>query len=203
MIGVINYGSGNYRSVINILNYLNIKFKEISTERDLKNLSHIILPGVGSYDDLYKRLFKLNLIEELKYQILDKEIFFLGICVGMQILSTYGYEGSKTEGLNIIEGEVKKIPNTISHLPNIGWHQINLKKKNSKIFKDILDEELFFYFVHSYHFILKENSYCSSKIFYDTEITSSIEKNNIFGVQFHPEKSQIAGCKLLKNFCNL
>ncbi len=203
MLGVINYGSGNFRSVVNILNFLKINFKEIKDEKNLKDSSHIILPGVGSYRDLHQRLIELNLVNELKYQVLDKKIFFLGICVGMQILSSHGNEGDQSEGLNIIEGLVEKIPTIESQLPNIGWHKVELVKKNSKIFKNISEEEMFFYFVHSYYFNLKDKGYCSSKITYDIEVASSIEKDNIYGVQFHPEKSQAAGCKLLQNFCRL
>ncbi|MDA8918523.1 imidazole glycerol phosphate synthase subunit HisH [Candidatus Pelagibacter sp.] len=203
MLGVINYGSGNFRSVVNILNFLKINFKEIKDEKSLKGFSHIILPGVGSYRDLHQRLTELNIVNELKYQILDRKVFFLGICVGMQILSSYGNEGDQSEGLNIIEGLVEKIPTKESQLPNIGWHKVELVNENSKIFKNISEEEMFFYFVHSYYFNLKDKSYCSSKITYDIEVTSSIEKDNIYGVQFHPEKSQAAGCKLLQNFCKL
>ena len=203
MLGVINYGSGNFRSVVNILNFLNIDFKEIKNEKNFKNTTHIILPGVGSYKDLSQRLDELNLVNELKFQILDKKTYFLGICVGMQILSSYGNEGAKSEGLNIIEGTVKKIPTKKSQLPNIGWHKVELVNNRSKIFKNILEEEMFFYFVHSYYFSLKNLKYCSSKITYDIEVAASVEKDNIYGVQFHPEKSQAAGCKLLENFCRL
>ncbi|WP_415308630.1 imidazole glycerol phosphate synthase subunit HisH [Candidatus Pelagibacter sp. Uisw_099_02] len=203
MLGVINYGSGNFRSVINILNFLKINFREIKSEKALKDFSHIILPGVGSYRSLHQRLIELNLVNELKYQVLDKKKFFLGICVGMQILSSYGNEGKESEGLNIIEGLVEKIPVKKSQLPNIGWHKVELVNKESKLFQNISEDERFFYFVHSYYFNLKDKGLCSSKITYDIEVTSSIEKDNIYGVQFHPEKSQSAGCKLLQNFYKL
>lgn len=203
MIGVINYGSGNFRSVVNVLNFLEINFSEINNHKNIKNCTHIILPGVGSYSDLMLRLKKINLLEELRYQILEKKTFFLGICVGMQVLSSFGSENEKTNGLNLIEGVVEKIPTNNFKLPNIGWHSITLKKKNSKLFANILDSEMFFYFVHSYYFKLKNNNECSSFIEYDGRISASVEKNNIYGVQFHPEKSQIGGCKLLRNFCKL
>ena len=203
MIGLINYGGGNFKSVSNILEYLNINFKEVNDYKNLDKLSHIILPGVGTYSDLVSKIKSKNLFDELLYQIKDRKIFYLGICVGMQILSNFGYENIKTKGFSLIEGAVEKIPVTSEDLPNIGWHNIILENKSSLLFKDIETFEMFFYFVHSYYFNLKQKENCSSSIYYDKKITASIEKDNIFGVQFHPEKSQLGGLKLLKNFCNL
>ena len=203
MIGLINYGGGNYQSVANALNYLDLNFIEINNDRNLKKVSHIILPGVGSYDDLVVKLRAINLFDELIYLLKKKNHFYLGICVGMQILSTYGLENQKAQGLNLIDGSVEKIPVKNNVIPNIGWHNLNLEKKDSHLFKGIDDNKMFFYFLHSYHFNLKNQMYCSSSIFYDTKLISSVENDNIFGVQFHPEKSQISGLKILKNFCNL
>ena len=203
MIGLINYGSGNFKSVANVLKYLEINYIEVSDYKKIKNLSHIILPGVGSYSDLILRLSKLRILDELNNQILNKKAFYLGICVGMQILSDYGTENNKCKGLELIEGSVDKILVEKNTLPNIGWHKVLLEKKNSVLFKNIPEEELFFYFVHSYSYNLKDNNFCSSSIFYEKKLIASVEKENIFGVQFHPEKSQVAGLKLLKNFSNL
>jgi glutamine amidotransferase len=203
MIGLINYGGGNYQSVSNILEYLNITFKKIDNYKDLKKVDHIILPGVGSYDNLVSKLKSKNLFDELLFQILNKKIFYLGICVGMQLLSNYGFENIQTKGLGVIEGVVEKIPVKNEMLPNIGWHKVVLENKNSPLFKNIEIDEMYFYFVHSYYFNLKNKKNCSSNIFYEKKITASVEKENIFGVQFHPEKSQSGGLKLLKNFCNL
>lgn len=203
MIGLINYEGGNYRSVSNILEYLNITFKKIDNYEDLKKVDHIILPGVGSYDNLVSKLKSKNLFDELLFQILNKKIFYLGICVGMQLLSNYGFENIQTKGFGVIEGVVEKIPVKNEILPNIGWHKVVLENKNSPLFKNIEIDEMYFYFVHSYYFNLKNQQNCSSSIFYEKKITASVEKENIFGVQFHPEKSQSGGLKLLKNFCNL
>ena len=203
MIGLVNYGSGNFQSVANVLKYLEIDYIEITDFRKIKNLSLIILPGVGSYNDLITRLNRLEIIEELLYQISNKKIFYLGICVGMQILSDFGTENFKSKGLELIGGSVNKIKVLENTLPNIGWHKVSLEKKNSALFKNIYEEELFFYFVHSYSFNLKDQVNCSSSIFYEKKLIASVEKDNIFGVQFHPEKSQVAGLKLLKNFINL
>ena len=200
MIGLVNYGGGNYKSVSNTLEYLNIDFIEINDYKNLNKISHIILPGVGTYSDLVSKLKSKNLFNELLHRILDKKIFYLGICVGMQILSEYGFENDKTKGLNLIKGNVEKILVKKEVLPNIGWHNIILEKKNSLLFKDININEMFFYFVHSYYFNLEHKENCSSSIYYEKKITASVEKDNIFGVQFHPEKSQSAGLKILKNF---
>jgi len=203
MIGLINYNGGNYKSVSNILEYLDIKFIEINNNLDLNKVSHIILPGVGSYNNLASKLKSNNLFDEILYQIDVKKTFYLGICVGMQLLSNYGLENIKTKGLSLIEGVVEKIPVENEILPNIDWHNIILENKDSPLFKDIEINEMFFYFVHSYYFNLKKKENCSSSIYYEKKITASVEKDNIFGVQFHPEKSQSGGLKILKNFCNL
>ena len=108
MIGLVNYNGGNYKSVSNILRYLNINFIEIDNYLDLNKVSHIILPGVGSYDNLVSKLKSKNLIDEILYQIDIKKTFYLGICVGMQLLSSYGLENTKTKGFNLIEGVVGK-----------------------------------------------------------------------------------------------
>ena len=203
IIGLVNYNGGNYRSVANILEYLNINFIEINKNFDLNKVSHIILPGVGSYDGLVSKLKSNYLFDEILYQINVKKTFYLGICVGMQILSNYGFENIKTKGFGLIEGEVEEISVKNQPLPNVGWHNLILEKKNSLLFKNIKMDEMFFYFVHSYYFKLKKRENCSSSIYYENQITASIEKDNIFGVQFHPEKSQLGGLKILKNFCNL
>ena len=202
MVGLINYGSGNYKSVSNILEYLNIKFIEVNNYKDFKKVNHLILPGVGSYDNLVLKLKSKNLFDELKYHIVEKNFFYLGICVGMQILSDFGYENVKTNGLSLIKGTVEKIPVKNQNLPNIGWHKLEIENKESLLFKNIEKSEMYFYFVHSYYFNLTKKENCSSKIFYEKYLTASVENENIFGVQFHPEKSQSGGLKLLKNFCN-
>ncbi len=203
MIGLVNYNGGNYKSVANILKYLNINFIEINHNLDLNKVSHIILPGVGSYNGLVSKLKSKHLFDEILYHIDTKKTFYLGICVGMQILANYGFENVKTKGFNLIEGDVEKIPVKNEVLPNIGWHNIILEKKNCPLFKHIEMNELFFYFVHSYYFKPKKRENCSSSIYYENKITASVEKDNIFGTQFHPEKSQSGGLKILKNFCNL
>lgn len=203
MIGLINYGSGNYKSVANALNFLDIKFLEIQNYKDLKIVDHIILPGVGAYNDLINKLISKKIYDELIYAISEKKKYYLGICVGMQILSNYGFENQKTSGLNLISGHVERMSTVNEALPNIGWHNVILEKKNSLLFKNIDENEMLFYFVHSYQFEVKNINDCSSSIYYENKITASVENENIFGVQFHPEKSQAGGLRLLKNFCLL
>jgi imidazole glycerol-phosphate synthase subunit HisH len=200
-IGIINFGAGNYRSVCNMMNYLNEDFLPITSKSQLKNVSHIILPGVGSYDFVVNSLKNLDLFDEIKNKI-QSGSFYLGICVGMQILSSYGVENVTTDGYNLIKGSVEKIKTKKYSLPNIGWHKVK-KLNDSQLFKDISEKEMIFYFIHSYHYKVQDFSECSSIVYYEEKIAASVEKENVFGVQFHPEKSQAGGIKVLKNFCNL
>tara|TARA_A100001015_G_C14992298_1_gene714548 strand:- start:1364 stop:1966 length:603 start_codon:yes stop_codon:yes gene_type:complete len=197
MISVLKTSASNTRSLINALKYLDLKFKLTSDISELKKSTHIILPGVGSYMNLINYINKNFDYKELVETINDKDKYFLGICVGMQILSDFGFEIEKTKGLGLISGEVKKI-NTNLKLPHVGWNSVFFKKEDL-LFKDI-SSKTEFYFTHSYEFLTKSSDNVLAEALYDKQITSIIKKNNIYGVQFHPEKSQEAGLKLLKNF---
>ena len=142
---------------------------------------------------------KIN-IDLLKKKLLTDKVLFLGICVGMQVLSDIGYENETSNGLSIINGKVKKL-NTKENLPHVGWNSLNLKTKN-KIFEGI-PNKTDFYFTHSYVFELNDSINEISSTNYGTSFTSAINKQNIFGTQFHPEKSQSAGIKLIKNFLGI
>ena len=200
-IGLVNYGSGNYLSVYNALQFLDFDIFEIKQKSHFEDVDHIILPGVGSYGNCIKKLKNMDLVEALKKNILNEEKFFLGICVGMQVLSTVGEEFEINNGLDFIPGKIIKIQSSRLKIPHMGWSSIYIEKE-SKIFKNIPNESTF-YFLHSYHYDCKYESNISSKVFYGENLVASIEKNNIYGVQFHPEKSQRNGLKLLKNFCEL
>jgi glutamine amidotransferase len=197
---LIDLETGNLGSVKNILNYLNSNFIISNTLSDIKDCSHIILPGVGSFGSLMKKIKKFNFDQIFEDQILAKKKYYLGICVGMQILATNGEEFGNFKGLGAIDGTVEKIKNENLPLPHIGWNNVNLKKK-SKLFKNIHNNSDF-YFVNSFAFNCKnKNDILSTTVYaYPTEFVSAIEKENIMGVQFHPEKSQHEGIQLIKNF---
>lgn len=199
MIGIINYGSGNIFSIKNIVHHLGFKCKIISNPCDLKKYNKIILPGVGSYNNCMKQLIKKKFASEIKKYVKNKKNFFLGICVGAQVLTEFGYENGKFRGLGLIPGSTILIK-TKFNLPNIGWNS-NKIIKNDKIFKDI-NNLSDFYFLHSY-FIKTKKKFIISTINYGKTITATIKYKNIYGVQFHPEKSQINGIKIIKNFLNL
>lgn len=202
MLGVINYGAGNFRSLCNALNFLKIPYNEISSPEDFENVSHIILPGVGAFNDCIERLQLLNLVERLKSELLDGNKFFLGICVGHQILSSVGTEFEEKEGLNLIPGKTIKLePMKNLPVPHIGWTEVKQLKK-TRLFKDIEDGATF-YFVHSFYIDAENKEDVLATVSYGKEITAAVEKGNIFGVQFHPEKSQTNGLQLLKNFSEL
>ncbi len=200
MIGILNYGSGNITSLSNSLTEISKKHILINNPKEFKNIEKLIIPGVGSYHDAIKKIKKKNFFYEIKNFSEKKPI--LGICVGMQILSEKGFEDKKSEGLALISGVVDKIyqKHKESH---VGWNNLKIIKKNSILFNKI-EEESDFYFVHSYSFETRHKSDISSNIYFnDKKLVGSIEKEHIFGVQFHPEKSHKNGLKLLNNFCSL
>jgi len=197
-ICLINLETGNLGSVKNILNYLNSNFIISNTLSDIKDCSHIILPGVGSFGSLMKKIKKFNFDEIFEDQVLAKKKYYLGICVGMQILATDGEEFGNFKGIGAIDGTIKKIKNEKLPLPHIGWNNVSIKKK-SKLFENI-DNNSDFYFVNSFVFNCKNKNDILSTTTYSSEFVSAIEKENIMGVQFHPEKSQHQGIQLIKNF---
>lgn len=201
-ICIIDLQTGNVASIANTLKYMNYDFKISINKIDINNSSHIILPGVGSYKNFMKKINEKNIIGILENNIIKKGKLFLGICVGMQVLSEYGYEFEKTKGLSWISGNVKKIKVKNNLLPHIGWNDINIKKINHPIFFNLNDKSNF-YFVNSYQFQPKKKENILATTIYENEFCSIISKNNIFGTQFHPEKSQKVGLQFIKNFINL
>ena len=206
-ITIVDYNSGNISSVINSFKEVGKNNYNINVSSDLKVISEsdkIILPGQGSFKSCVDALNKItDLKETLSSFVFDKKKPLLGICVGMQMFADIGYEEIETKGLGWISGRVKKIDNKNRKykLPHIGWNEINIKKK-SKIFKDINDKS-HMYFVHSYEFIPEDKSAISSTTNYSTNIVCSVEKNNIYGTQFHPEKSDKLGLKIINNFISI
>ena len=198
MITIFDLKTGNISSLKKTLDYLNIKNIISDSPDDLKKSSKIIIAGVGSFDNFILKLEKKNVIEELKYQLIEKEKPFLGICIGMQILLEKSDEGSK-QGIGLIKGEVKKFnPDLNVRIPHMGWNYVSIKKVNNLI--NINNQT--FYFVHSYYPKVDKDNILATTT-YGEEFPSIIGKNNIYGVQFHPEKSQKYGKELLKNFNEL
>ena len=209
-IAIIDYESGNISSVINSFKSVSKKTNsdiKIEVTSDLKKISNsdkVILPGQGSFKECMTSLLKINnLRETLEDFVITKKKPLFGICVGMQMFADVGLEEEETKGFGWIGGKVSKIDNKNNKfkLPHMGWNEISIKKK-SNLFKNINDKS-HMYFVHSFEFVPSEEQYVTSTINYSKEIVSSLEKNNIFGTQFHPEKSDKDGLKIIENFITL
>ncbi len=201
-VGLIDYGAGNFGSVYNALNSLDIDVLKVRDAKQLQSVNHIILPGVGAFGAVMEKLHEFGIIDPLREAVIEQEKFYLGICVGMQVLAELGTEFVDTEGLGFISGKVIKIPVDKSlRLPHIGWNTVTWKE-NNPLFQKI-EGDTSFYFVHSYHFVPKDKVHCSAWTEYGGEVTASVSSKNIFGVQFHPEKSQRNGLQLLENFATL
>ena len=209
-IAIIDYESGNLKSVSkavelasnNILNKSDVKI--INSANELKNFDKIVLPGQGSFKQCYQSLLSIDgIIDGLTSAVLEKQKPILGICVGMQLFSSFGEEDGGSKGFDWIKGKVNKINLTDKNLklPHMGWNNISINQK-SKLFSGI-ENESHFYFVHSFAFDVENEQFISATTNYSTEIVSAIEKDNIFGTQFHPEKSQANGIKILENFVKL
>jgi len=206
-VTIVDYNSGNISSVIN-------SFKEVAEDKvnievtadlnKIKSSDKVVLPGQGSFKSCVDSLKKIDgLTDTLSEFAITNKKPVLGICVGLQMFADTGYEETITKGLGWISGKVSKIDNQNGKfkLPHIGWNQINIVKE-SKIFKNI-ENNSHMYFVHSYEFIPNDKNVISATIDYSSNIVCSIEKENIFGTQFHPEKSDKIGLKIINNFINL
>jgi len=199
MIALIDYGLGNMFSVKRALDKVKADYVLTGKPEDLEKANKLVLPGVGAFGDGMKGLRKRNLVETIRLQAKQKPI--LGICLGMQLMMEVGHEFGRHEGLGLIKGTVEKI-STNEKLPQIGWNEIN-KQKESKLLKGIKNKE-FFYFVHSFVVKPKEKQAIAAITDYGgDEFCSVIEYNNVFGAQFHPEKSSAEGIKIYQNFKNL
>jgi len=200
MIGILDIGIGNVMSLYSVIQRLNIKVKICKSKNDLDEVKKIIFPGQGSFGEAMNKLRENEIDKHLLSNISVKKKPFLGICVGMQLLFKIGYEYGEHQGLGLFDGVVKKIytdEKTIS-LPHIGWNSVSQLKKNS-LFNDI-DDNSDFYFAHSNYIDTKEKNIVLGQTFYGIKFPSIIVKENIIGLQFHLEKSQLNGFKLLKEF---
>jgi len=198
-VAIVDYGMGNVASVQKALNFLNIKSTVTREKSIISESAAIVLPGVGSFAQGMSNLYKFNLVELLSEEVLTKNKPFFGICLGMQLIMERGNEPHYCRGLGWIQGEVIKLDSEKLSVPHMGWNNIEIR--NNKYFHDI--ENLDFYFIHSYHVKPLESSCVSATVNYGQEIVACIEKGNIFATQFHPEKSQLSGLKLLNNFFDI
>lgn len=197
---IIDYGMGNLDSVCRAVRYCGGNPVITGNSGELSLATHIILPGVGTFDEGMKNLKKYRLDSALAEQVIANKIPFLGICLGMQLLATLGNEGGKIKGLDFIPGEVVLFdqPAAGERIPHVGWNNVNYERA-SRLFGSIPSGKDF-YFIHSYHFLCKDGGNAIASTPYCGGFVSAIAKENIFGVQFHPEKSQASGFQLLKNF---
>lgn len=200
MIAIVNYGLGNLESIKNMLKKVGYDATITSDADDIRNADKLILPGVGAFDSGMENLSKMGLAGVLNEKVIEKKTSVLGICLGMQLMTKKSEEG-KLSGLGWIEAETFrfKFENRPEiKIPHIGWNNVHMTKQAS-LFKD-MHEEARFYFVHSYHVKCRDEKDVLGKTLYGYDFVSSFQKDNIFGVQFHPEKSHKYGMKLLKNF---
>ncbi len=206
-VTIVDYSSGNISSVVNSFKEVaqnKVKIEITSDLEKIKASDKIVLPGQGSFKSCVDALNKISgLNDALNEFVKVYKKPLLGICVGLQMFADVGYEETETKGLGWISGKVSKIDNQNGKykLPHIGWNQINILK-NSKIFKEV-ENNSHMYFVHSYEFIPKDNRVISATTDYSTKVVCSVEKENLFGTQFHPEKSDKTGLKIINNFINL
>ena len=206
-VTIVDYNSGNISSVINSFTEVakgTVNLEVTSDLNKIKSSDKVVLPGQGSFKSCIDALNSINgLTDTLDEFVINKKKPLFGICVGLQMFADVGYEETETKGLGWITGKVSKIDNKNGKykLPHIGWNQINIVK-DSKIFKDV-ENNSHMYFVHSYEFIPEDKDVISATTDYSSKVICSVEKDNIFGTQFHPEKSDKIGLKIIENFINI
>ena len=196
MIAIIDYGMGNLRSVQKAFEKVGAKVRITQDAQEIKTSDKIVLPGVGAIEPAINKLKELGLIEVIQKSV-DQQKPFLGICLGFQLLFEKSDEGGDVKGLGIWPGQVKRF--TSLKVPHMGWNQLEIKKQDCPLFEGIHDQANV-YFCHSYYVIPKDKTAAATVTDYGVTFVSSGWKNNIFGVQFHPEKSQKAGARFLRNF---
>jgi len=196
MIAIIDYGMGNLRSVKKGFEKVRVKAKVVSTPHAILDADAIVLPGVGAFRDCMRNLEKLSLIDPILTSIQNGKPY-LGICLGLQVLFAESEEFGSSSGLNIFRGKVVRFRVDLK-VPHMGWNTVKLQQ-NIPLFQGIQDES-FFYFVHSYYVVPEDSSLVAGTTDYGVTFTSMIWKDNIFATQFHPEKSQLSGLNILKNF---
>lgn len=204
MITIIDYGSGNIKAIANIYEKLKVGFTIASTPEQVIGAKKIFLPGVGAFDETISKLDSTGFRKVLDIEVLENKVPIMGICVGMQILADRSEEG-KCKGLGYIKGKVKKLDANLilqkPKLPHLGWNSIEILK-NNELLKDI-DPLFGFYFLHSFYFECEDQNDVLATTFYGSTFASAVQRENVFGIQFHPEKSHRNGVNLLHNFAKL
>ncbi|AXR61691.1 imidazole glycerol phosphate synthase subunit HisH [Leptospira mayottensis] len=204
MIGILDYGVGNLKAFANVLKGLNFHHQIVKTEQELKGCAKIIMPGVGSFDSVMDKLIESGIRDVLSDLIINKKIPILGVCVGMQILASSSEEGSKS-GLGWIGGRVKKFnfdrSDSSLAIPQIGWNEVNSTRENT-LLKN-LEKNPRFYFLHSYYIECEDKKDVIAMANYGGDFACAVNRENIYGTQFHPEKSHHNGVALIRNFASL
>ncbi len=198
MIAIIDYGMGNLRSVQKAFEYLGNKAVITQQPSEIQKADKVVLPGVGAFRDAMQTI-KQKGIDKVLYDVVEQKKPLLGICLGMQMFFEKSYEYGEHKGLGILQGEIVKLPENVK-IPHMGWNSLNIKKK-SPLFEG-LSEEPYVYFVHSYH-LNTEADIVSATTYYGKEIQVAAQKENVFALQFHPEKSGDVGLNILQNFGRL
>ncbi len=199
MIAIIDYGAGNLFSVANALEFLEIDYKITSNKEEIKSADGYILPGVGAFGYAMQRLSQTGLIETIKEQVKNKPL--LGICLGMQMLFDSSNEFGESKGLSLISGEIKQIKDTGLIIPHMGWNELVINDENNPMLKGVKTGDCV-YFVHSYMAYTDEKN-ITAHCEYGVKVPAIVHKGNVYGAQFHPEKSGEIGLIMLKNFCEL
>ncbi len=204
MITIIDYGSGNIKAIANIYEKLKVPYTIASSPEQVIGAKKIFLPGVGAFDETISKLDSTGFRKVLDKEVLENKVPIMGICVGMQILAESSEEGT-CKGLGYIKAKVKKLDAKLilqkTKLPHLGWNSIEVKK-NNQLLKDI-DPVFGFYFLHTYYFECEDQNNILATTNYGATFASAVYRDNVYGIQFHPEKSHHNGVKLLYNFANL
>ncbi len=202
MIAIIDYGMGNIHSVQKALEALGAKTIVTDKPEEISRCEKLVLPGVGAFDDAMSGLKEHKLIEALIKQVNNKKII-LGICLGMQLFFEQSKEAVKEKGLGLIKGNVERFPDRKElKVPHMGWNQLNIRQDACPLLKDVPDSS-YVYFCHSYYAAPADKNSAAATTNYEVDFSSIVWKDNIYGVQFHPEKSQSTGLKILKNFIEI
>ncbi len=201
MVAIIDYNAGNLKSVEKALIHLNEPCIITREYKEIKQADKVILPGVGSFGDAMEQIKKYEL-DKVIHEVVEENVPFMGICLGLQLLFDGSMESEGIEGLHVLEGDILRIPDKEGlKIPHIGWNSLSLQ--NNGILYQNIPNEAYVYFVHSYYLKAKDESIVTAKTNYSVDIHASVQKDNIFACQFHPEKSSSVGLQILKNFSQI